>query len=104
MEPNEPTTPIETTKPTVNVTETTSDVDKFDKKYVKQVALLVLLSFVFGIAGSIFGASFLAKKGISFSPLIGGDVKTVQVSEDSAVVDVVKKASPAVVSIIISKD
>ena len=50
----------------------------------------------------IFGSMFLAGTGRNLtSP---GEIKNVQVKEDSAVTEVVKKASPAVVSIIISKD
>ena len=73
-----------------------------EKSNIKFFTLVVLLSFLFGLAGAVFGSTFLVKDGTSFSPF--GDVKTIQIHEDSAVVDVVKKASPAVVSIIISKD
>ncbi|MBX4187332.1 MAG: trypsin-like peptidase domain-containing protein [Candidatus Doudnabacteria bacterium] len=66
------------------------------------MGLVVLLSFLFGIAGAVFGATFFSKNGISLNSF--GEVKTVKVDENSAVVDVVKKSSPAVVSIIISKD
>ncbi|HEX9503273.1 MAG TPA: trypsin-like peptidase domain-containing protein [Patescibacteria group bacterium] len=76
--------------------------DKSDKSHLKLLGLVVLLSFLFGIAGAIFGASFLTGRGISLSGK--SEVKTVVVNENSAVIDVVKKASPAVVSIIISKD
>lgn len=52
----------------------------------------------------MIGAKFLPSLYGTSGSLIGGGVKTVQVDEQSGVVDVVKKASPAVVSIIISKD
>ncbi len=76
--------------------------ENFEKSNIKSVALVILLSFLFGIAGSVFGSVFLIHNG-NFS-LPGTDVKNIQVNEESAVVDVVKKSSPAVVSIIISKD
>ncbi|OGE87758.1 MAG: hypothetical protein A3J07_03535 [Candidatus Doudnabacteria bacterium RIFCSPLOWO2_02_FULL_49_13] len=72
-----------------------------DKSSIRQITFVILLSFLFGIAGSIFGSTFLSQ-GPANQSLTG--VRTIQVSEESAVVDVVKRASPAVVSIIISKD
>lgn len=77
--------------------------DQADKPNINIISLVVLLSFLFGIAGSVFGSYFLTHSGGSLS-LTPGEIRTVQVSEQSAVVDVVKRASPAVVSIIISKD
>ncbi len=81
----------------------TSDLHEADKGNFRLLSLVILLSFVFGIAGSVFGSMFLTSQG---NPITGtgGDIKTIQVNEQSAVVDVVKRASPAVVSIIISKD
>ncbi len=75
--------------------------DKSDQNHLKLLGLVVLLSFLFGIAGAVFGTSFLTKSGI---PINSSGVKTIQVDENSGVVDVVKQSSPAVVSIIISKD
>jgi len=69
---------------------------------VRLFTLVILLSFIFGIAGSLFGSTFILHNP---NPLANGtDIKNLQVNEASAVVDVVKKSSPAVVSIIISKD
>ncbi len=75
--------------------------DKSDRQHLKLLGVVVLLSFLFGIAGSFFGSS-VSKNGFSINSV--GDIRTVEVDENSAVVDVVKKASPAVVSIIVSKD
>jgi S1-C subfamily serine protease len=76
-----------------------------DRSYSKIIPLVIVISFIFGAAGAAFGDRFLGQFGSSG---IGSgtttDVTTVQVNEQSAVVDVVKRASPAVVSIIISKD
>ncbi|HEV8601257.1 MAG TPA: trypsin-like peptidase domain-containing protein [Patescibacteria group bacterium] len=76
---------------------------KMDNRLISTV---ILLSFVFGLAGSVVGNSYVLPFTKKSSTLTGGvgDVKVVQVKEESAVIDVVKKASPAVVSIIISKD
>lgn len=85
----------------------TSDLpENADKSNIRVISLAVLLSFLFGIAGSVFGSTFLTNTGI---PLVtglvsGSDIKTVSINEQSGVVDVVEKSSPAVVSIIISKD
>ncbi len=68
----------------------------------KLIPLVILLSFLFGVAGSVFGSTFLTHKGIDLGT--GSEVKNIKVNEDSGVIDVVKNASPAVVSIIISKD
>ena len=77
--------------------------ERGEKSNFRLLSLVVLLSFLFGIAGAVFGSVYLTRPGqpLATAP---GEVKTLQVSEDSAVVDVVKRASPAVVSIIISKD
>jgi serine protease Do len=76
--------------------------EKYDKANVRTLALVIMLSFLFGIAGAFFGSVFLAKNSGVLSS--AAEIKTVKVDENSAVVDVVKKSSPAVVSIIISKD
>ncbi len=83
-----------------------------DKKPLSQniVATVALLSLFFGSLGGIFGALYLARlpsvqnyfsKSVSTLPNFE---QKVTLTEDSSVIDVVKKASPAVVSIIISKD
>ena len=81
-----------------------SDRPNSDRSNIKQLGLVILLSFVFGILGSVVGSSWLVSKLPNFASANIGSVKTVQVKEESAVVDVVKKSSPAVVSIIISQD
>ncbi|OGE83568.1 MAG: hypothetical protein A3B10_03265 [Candidatus Doudnabacteria bacterium RIFCSPLOWO2_01_FULL_44_21] len=82
----------------------TSDLpEQQEKLNFRLLALVVLLSFIFGIAGSIFGAQFFNSTP-NQQLQDSGEIKTIQVNEQSAVVDVVKRASPAVVSIIVSKD
>ena len=71
----------------------------------KNTSSIIALSLIFGIIGSLIGSNYI-------SPLLGktsanglvSGVKNVSVSEQSATIDVVKQSSPAVVSIIISKD
>jgi len=75
-----------------------SQKERFNYRFA---AVLVLLSFVFGMAGSVFGYNYLIKPGST--PQVSG-IQTIQVNEESGIVNVVKKASPAVVSIIISQD
>lgn len=73
----------------------------------KLMALVVVISLVFGSVGAVVGDLYLVpwlKNNSGFSPLTSASIKTVQVDEQSGVIDVVKDASPAVVSIIISKD
>ena len=82
----------------------TSDLPKNEDKNFKFLPAILLLSLLFGFAGSVIGARFLPSLYENQRNLPGDDVKTIQVDEQSAVVDVVKRASPAVVSIIISKD
>lgn len=83
-----------------------SDVPKPMERNNRLFSTVILLSFLFGIAGSVIGEIYVV-------PLYGQNrnylnsssgVQNIKVDEQSAVVDVVKKASPAVVSIIISKD
>ena len=71
----------------------------------KSVSTIILLSFIFGIAGSVIGSLYVVPfYNKNASAINNGSVQAVQVEEESATVDVVKNASPAVVSIIISKD
>ena len=83
----------------------TSDLPKREPNpEAKMISTVILLSFLFGLAGSVVGLWFfpsISKKSAG-SPV--SEVKNVSVNEDSGVVEVVKKASPAVVSIVISKD
>lgn len=74
-----------------------------EKSNFKLVSLVVLLSFLFGIVGAVFGSTFLMRNGVAALGT-GTEIKTEYVKEESGVVEVVKKSSPAVVSIIISKD
>jgi serine protease Do len=76
---------------------------------LKTVATIVFLSLVFGAAGGAFGTAYLVRlPGLQkYLPKASGPGMVSQkivLNEDSAVIDVVKKASPAVVSIVISKD
>ncbi|MBI2607767.1 MAG: trypsin-like peptidase domain-containing protein [Candidatus Doudnabacteria bacterium] len=70
------------------------------------IPAVILISFLFGVAGSVFASFYIVpfyqKRGLD--NVNSGGVNFVQVNEQSAVVDVVKRAAPAVVSIIISKD
>jgi serine protease Do len=72
------------------------------------VPLVVLLSFIFGVAGSVVGSIYAVPFFKDLQQEVNGEsssqVQNIQVNEQSAVVDVVKRASPAVVSIIVSKD
>lgn len=70
----------------------------------KSVSMVIILSIVFGFFGSILGNAFIQPLLNQSPSAITGGVQNIQVNEESAVVDVVKRASPAVVSIIISKD
>lgn len=71
----------------------------------KIITTVVLLSFLFGIAGSVIGTVYVAPLYQKSGSIVNnGEVKTIQVNEQSAVIDVVKRASPAVVSIVVSKD
>ena len=73
----------------------------------KPLSLVILISFLFGMAGSVIGnlyaLPFFEKVKTSNSS-VSGEVQNIQVNEQSAVIDVVKRGSPAVVSIIVSKD
>ena len=82
----------------------TTDVTRSQERS-KMISTVILLSFVFGIAGSVIGSIYVAPIYQKQANSQGtGEVQNIQVNEQSAVVDVVKRASPAVVSIIISKD
>jgi len=80
------------------------------------ISFLVILSFLAGVVGGIGGISIVAtsptlQKSLGISSGNGtlsiaatGKVENISVKEDSVVVDSVKKVSPAVVSVIFSKD
>ncbi|MDO8507992.1 MAG: trypsin-like peptidase domain-containing protein [bacterium] len=62
----------------------------------KKAAFLIIASFAMGILGGILGSN-ISNGNINTN--FGGGNKTYKVTEQSAVIDVVKKVSPAVVSI-----
>jgi serine protease Do len=82
----------------------TSTARRFNTSFL---ILVIIISLLFGAFGGMFGALY-AFKNPQFAKLIGSSVPSISqqisVSEDSATIDVVKKASPAVVSIVISQD
>lgn len=75
---------------------------------------VILISFISGTLGAIYAPAFLAKTHLPFLPGSKGsmeeaplETRIVQervIQEDSLVVSIVEKASPAVVSIVASKD
>ena len=76
----------------------------------KWMVLTIIMSLIFGIVGGAFGGIYALKNDNlrKYFNLNFGQVapisQSITLSEDSAVIDVVKKASPAVVSIVITKD
>lgn len=81
---------------------------------VKLLAGVVLVSFIFGVLGGMLGGVYLIRLP-QVQKILNNNNKNSQVNsfnqnqkiiltEDSAIIDVVKKAGPAVVSIVISKD
>ena len=76
----------------------------------RSVTLIIVLCLLFGVGGGMIG-SFLAFNNPSLRARLGitkeaGFIQnqSIILNEDSAVIDVVKKDSPAVVSIVVSKD
>lgn len=84
----------------------TSDLPRVSEEKLssKLLSTIIIISLLFGIAGSVIGSLFIVPLYQKNATAPSAEVKTVQVIEQSAVADVVKRASPAVVSIIISKD
>lgn len=76
------------------------------KTEIRLIPTIILISFLFGIGGSVFASLYIIPlyQNRGADNVNTSDVNVIQVNEESAVVDVVKRASPAVVSIIISKD
>lgn len=75
----------------------------------KQILLLILLSFFFGILGGVFASRILMPFLVSkFKkeevPIIKEQLQTLKVQEDSAVIEAVEKVGPSVVSIFLEKD
>lgn len=76
----------------------------------KSVFLIIILSLIFGVVGGVLGGVYALKsprlqKYFGLARNYPAEVKqTIVLSEESAVIDVVKKAKDAVVSIVITKD
>lgn len=72
------------------------------------VAVFLALSFIFGAVGGAFGGVYMSRLPNlqqAFSKNGGQPARqSIVLNEDSAVIDVVKSASPAVVSIVVTKD
>jgi serine protease Do len=89
---------------------TTQDLPKNPEPPIgnRLISIVIVLSLIFGSIGAVLGNIYLLpalKKSSAFNAVTsGGDIRNIQVNEQSAIIDVVKQASPAVVSIIISKD
>ncbi|MEZ4180519.1 MAG: trypsin-like peptidase domain-containing protein [Candidatus Doudnabacteria bacterium] len=85
--------------------------DQVDIKETKQypIALILVLSFLFGVIGGVYGALDLSQRDV-FKRWFGQSASSstynqqIIVDEESAVTNVVKESGPAVVSIVISKD
>ena len=90
--------------------------DKFsDQKPISQkliLLIIIVVSLIAGMTGGVYGALNLAKRP-EFQKLFNHAGvasnnqalnQSIVLNEDSAITDVVKKTSPAVVSIVISKD
>jgi serine protease Do len=67
----------------------------------RSLIIFALLTFLIGVSGGLIGGyAYLDYKGYGiFSNAIGGSFSNLKVQENSAVIDVAKKDSPAVVSI-----
>ncbi len=91
-------TPTKTQIQTPPQTQAQTQIMKLGRGLVFSILILsILAGAVAGFAGGfVFAGGMFAAK--------GAPAKTVSVQEDSDIINVVKKASPAVVSIIISKD
>src|ERR1051326_1746633 len=81
------------------------------EKFHNQPSFLQITAFslIFGIIGGLFGSLYLARqpqvqKYFSANNLNLSASQQITVTEDSAIIGVVKKAGSAVVSIVISKD
>jgi serine protease Do len=73
----------------------------------KALPVIILISIMAGVIGGVLGMVGAVKWGNFQRYLTSATTPTIQqgiYKEDSAVIDVVKKASPAVVSIVISRD
>lgn len=77
------------------------------------VSSIILVSFISGTLGAVYAPAFLAKTDLPFLSDSAGSRETpvetriIQeriIQEDSLIVDIVEKASPAVVSIVATKD
>jgi serine protease Do len=77
-----------------------------NNKILSLLVLAIFVSFCFGIIGGVFGVKFFAPKLTIESPKnnVSGGASQVTTSQEKAVIEAVKKVSPAVVSVILTKD
>ncbi|MDR3643163.1 MAG: trypsin-like peptidase domain-containing protein [Candidatus Doudnabacteria bacterium] len=92
----------------IQTTRTAGEVNQRPMAVLSQkiIILVVVLSVIFGAMGGAGGAYFFLKApaGQKLLSVNQSSGQKISLTEDSAVIDVVKQASPAVVSIIISQD
>lgn len=93
-------------KITQNNTQETQNINGNQNQPMKFYINVAAASLIFGLLGGLMGG-FYAFNSPNSQKLFGANQilnKNITISEDSAVIDVVKNASPAVVSIVVSKD
>ncbi len=81
-------------------------VDIKDKKIISVLVVLIIASsFLFGVAGGIVGTKFFERISLKTEKTekVNENLKSLS-SQEQAVISAVKKASPAVVSVILTKD
>lgn len=94
-------------KPVVNEPQIHSEnsLVKMVRENFRLLSLVALISIIAGSIGGAFGSASVSQ--FSGMKKLAGNTafnQNITLTEDSAVIDVVKKASPAVVSIVVSKD
>ena len=83
--------------------------DNYYQNKPNSLTMVIVVSLVFGMLGGV-GGSYWVQKNFIFKNFqtnqgnLTASKQTVVLSEESSIIDVVKQASPAVVSIVVSKD
>jgi serine protease Do len=100
------------TPPTLSKNSLMSDVkdSNIKRQNMGLLVTIIILSIIFGSLGGIAGTLYAFKSPGLQKYLTSGNSasatlkQSISLTEDSAIIDVVKKASPSVVSVVISKD
>src|SRR3989338_9408757 len=74
------------------------------KHFISTILIAGLIGGLAGIGGGYYGVQYLGRSQSTQDSLSAPQERTIKVTQDSATIDAVKRVSPTVVSIVVSKE